>query len=161
MASSEARSPQISNTIHSSLSPKSCGPRGRRLYLDLFYSIHSCQAMPLTNSDPRCLPRVVLVGQALLLVRCDFTTTGKSACPTQQRDPLSPHCDPAEFGNAVYSTSARHKPWGGIVGPDFERSRISKRFAISSGWNFPRPTSTNVPAIFRTIYRRKDFPRTV
>src|SRR6267378_8248837 len=68
MASSEARSPQISNTIHSSLSPKSCGPRGRRLYLDLFYSIHSCQAMPLTNSDPRCLPRVVLVGQALLPV---------------------------------------------------------------------------------------------
>src|ERR1035437_5892989 len=65
-----------------------------------------------------------------------------------------------EIAGSGYSTSARHKPCGGIVGPDFERSRSANSSGISSGLSLPRPTSTRVPAIFLTMYRRKDFPRT-
>src|SRR5712692_9865776 len=91
----------------------------------------------------------------------DSLRTYKRVCPTKLNDPPSAHWHPADLSVSGYSTSARHKPCGGIVGPDFERSHISKSLGISSGRSFPRPTSTRVPTIFLTIYRRKDFPRTV
>ena len=42
-------------------------------------------------------------------------------------------------------------PCGGTVGPAFERSLISYRRSMSSGLSHPRPTSSSVPTILRTI----------
>ena len=48
-------------------------------------------------------------------------------------------------------TSTMTRPRGGTVGPDFERSRSSNNRSISAGASFPRPTSSKVPTILRTM----------
>src|SRR5439155_11236024 len=69
--------------------------------------------------------------------------------------------EPAILQGSAYSTASIQSPCGGTVGPDFERSRNSYSRSTSPTGSFPRPTSSRVPTILRTMWRRKDFPRTV
>jgi hypothetical protein len=48
-------------------------------------------------------------------------------------------------------TSTMTRPCGGTVGPDFERSRSPNKRSMSAGVSFPRPTSSSVPTILRTM----------
>ena len=63
-----------------------------------------------------------------------------------------PRKDRQPFHTSGYSTLTRHSPCGGMVIPDFERSRISNKADNSSGFSFPFPASISVPTILRTIW---------
>src|SRR5208282_1650626 len=59
------------------------------------------------------------------------------------------------------STLTIHNPCAGTVGPDFARSFASYNLSISPAVILPRPTSSSVPIIFLTMYRKNDRPCTV
>src|SRR6266446_676520 len=50
-----------------------------------------------------------------------------------------------------YNTRTRKRPSGGAVGPARVRSRPSRSSAIQPGGRAPRPTSTRLPTMFRTM----------
>src|SRR6266851_5155432 len=54
-----------------------------------------------------------------------------------------------------YSTLSRTSPWGGAVGPDRVRSRPVRSSDIHEGARAPRPTSTRLPTMLRTMWWRK------
>src|SRR6266581_3155827 len=54
-----------------------------------------------------------------------------------------------------YSTLSRTSPWGGAVGPDRVRSRPARSSDIHEGVRAPRPTSTRLPTMLRTMWWRK------
>jgi hypothetical protein len=60
-----------------------------------------------------------------------------------------------------YSTSCKHNPCGGAVGPDLDRSQECKIAAKSEGLILLLPTITRVPTMERTMYLRKPVPRIV
>ena len=60
------------------------------------------------------------------------------------------HGRPSRHASSCW-TSTITRPCDGTVGPDLERSRSSYKRSMSSGMSFPRPTSSSVPTIFRTI----------
>ena len=66
----------------------------------------------------------------------------------------------AEDLNVQYSTSIRHRPWGGIRKPASARFP-SNSSGILSASRWPRPTSTRVPTRIRTMLWRKPLPLTV
>src|SRR6185312_10187193 len=57
-----------------------------------------------------------------------------------------------------YSTDTRNKPLAGAVGPALLRSREARMRSMSAGSRAPRPISTRVPTIFRTMWCRKPLP---
>jgi len=50
-----------------------------------------------------------------------------------------------------YSMFNKHNPWPGAVGPAWVRSRLASVAAIFSTGQCPRPISTIVPTMLRTI----------
>ena len=62
---------------------------------------------------------------------------------------------------AQYLTSTKNNPCGGAVGPAFLRSRASINSLNDSAVRTPRPTSSRVPTILRTMWRRNAVASTV
>ncbi len=90
-----------------------------------------------------------------------FTQQKSSQRNIKPGDRLYRRRDPSESVGSGYSSETRYKPSGGTVGPEDDRSRISRILGISETASLPFPTSRSVPTIFRTMYLKNDRPRTV
>src|SRR5262249_29955786 len=58
-------------------------------------------------------------------------------------------------GSSAYRTYSRKRPDGGAVHFAETADLVFSRFFISSGSSVPRPVSTSVPTILRTIFHKK------
>src|ERR1051325_589505 len=70
----------------------------------------------------------------------------RDASKSTPPDQAIPHGHPAQ-----YLTHSRHRPCAGIVVPARRRSLLSMMAWMSAGFSRPRPTSTSVPAMIRTM----------